>query len=432
MKAALEGLIGELNQSQWFTLEQIRNHQERSLSSIVIHHAVNTPWFQNRLKSFGLEARDIVTLEGLKQLEPFKKRDIQLARDNFYSVNIPKQHHPLGEAKTSGSTGEPVTIKKTVINQLFWMANAIRDHEWHKRDYRGRFAAIRAGFLEIHRFPDWTGPVPMLYGSGPSLGIPVTTVIDEQLALLEEFQPNIITVHAGVLSGFVSVWEKTGFTLTSLKHIKNIGDTVSPLLRQRVKVVTGLDIEDNYSSSENGTISIQCPHSGQQHIMSESLIVEILNQDGTETPPGEIGRVVITDLFNTASPMIRYDIGDYARVGTPCTCGRHMPTLSEIVGRERNLIIRSDGSRHWPRAGFMELEKIVPVRQWQIIQHTLTDIEYKLVTDDPITPEQEAQFKELFLKVLDYPWNIAITWVKDSIPPGKNGKFEESICLVPQ
>jgi hypothetical protein len=80
----------------------------------------------------------------------------------------------------------------------------------------------------------------------------------------------------------------------------------------------------------------------------------------------------------------------------------------------------------------MELEKIVPVRQWQIIQHTLSDIEYKLVTDDPITPEQETRFKELFLMVLDYPWNITITWVKDSIPPGKNGKFEESICLVQQ
>lgn len=430
MKAALQGLIEDLNQSQWFTTKQIHNHQEKTLASIVIHHARNTPWFQNRLNSLGLTVNEIVTLEGLKRLEPFKKRDIQLARDNFYCVRIPEAHQPIGEAKTSGSTGEPVTIKKTAVNQLFWMAAAIRDHEWYKRDYRGRFVAIRAGFLDIHRFPDWTGPVPLLYGSGPSMGIPVTTTIDRQLELLEEFQPNIMTVHAGVLSGFASVWEKTGFNLHSLEHIKNIGDTVGPLLRQRIKAITNLDIEDNYSCSETGTISIQCPHSGQQHVMFESLIVEILNEDGTETQPGQIGRVVITDLFNTASPMIRYDIGDYARVGTPCSCGRHMPTLSEIVGRERNLLIRSDGSRHWPRAGFMELEKIVPVRQWQIIQHTLTDIEYKLVTDDPITADQEEQFKKLFLMVLDYPWNITITWVKDRIPPGKNGKFEESICLV--
>ena len=430
MKKQIEQLIDVLEQTQWWSLAQLEQQQEHDLKKIVRHHAAHNTWFRQRLKDQGLVAGKIWTLEGLRQLQPFAKRDIQQAGDIFLSKIIPPDHEPVVTSQTSGSTGEPVTIHKTAQNMAYWSAHVIRDHRWYGRDYSGKMTAIRATMREIiERSPNWGGPVAMLYGSGPAQGIPVNTDLARQQELLVKFQPNIVIVHAGVLTGLVTEWERTGFTLTELRHIKNVGDTVHNSLRERVKKLTGLDIEDNYSSSEVGAIAIQCPVSGLFHVMSENLIVEILDQNGQACKTGEVGRVVITDLQNTANPIIRYDIGDYAEVGEPCTCGRHLPTLKRILGRERGLFVRADGSRFWPTAGQQRIGKVVPMKQWQMIQHSLTDIEYRMVTDQPLTEEQHSKLTEIVNNNLGFANEVRVIRYENSLPLF-NGKYEESVCLV--
>jgi phenylacetate-CoA ligase len=59
--------------------------------------------------------------------------------------------------------------------------------------------------------------------------------------------------------------------------------------------------------------------------------------------PGETGRVVITPIFQTAQPLIRYQQGDLATVGWPCSCGRCSPTLGGVVGRTISVFSRPDG-----------------------------------------------------------------------------------------
>jgi phenylacetate-CoA ligase len=163
--------------------------------------------------------------------------------------------------------------------------------------------------------------------------------------------------------------------------------------------------------------------------MSENLIVEILDQDNRPCKTGEVGRVVITDLQNTANPIIRYDIGDYAEVGEPCTCGRHLPTLKRILGRERGLFVRADGSKFWPTAGQQRIERVVAMRQWQMIQHSLTDIEYRMVTDEPLTEEQHSKLTEIVNKNLGFKSEVRIVNYQGTLPLF-NGKYEESVCLV--
>lgn len=247
--------------------------------------------------------------------------------------------------------------------------------------------------------------------------------------MLNEFQPNILIVHAGVLQALMTVWEREGCNLTNLTHIKNVGDTLHDDLRERVQNLLGLIIEDNYSSSEVGCISIQCPVSGLHHVMAENLIVEILDASGNECKPGEIGRVVVTDLNNLVSPIIRYDLGDYAEVGEPCSCGRHLPTLKRVLGRERNLFIKPDGSQIWPQGAYRSAGKVVKVRQWQLIQHTLTKIEQRIVTDDPLTPEQEQALIDNIKKIYNFVEEVQVTRFENQILT-VNGKYEETICLV--
>jgi phenylacetate-CoA ligase len=68
-------------------------------------------------------------------------------------------------------------------------------------------------------------------------------------------------------------------------------------------------------------------------VNSERAIVRIVRDDGSSAPPGERGRVLLTDLSNFVMPFINYDIGDLAVMGPPCPCGRGFPTLRSLEGR---------------------------------------------------------------------------------------------------
>jgi phenylacetate-CoA ligase len=423
-------LANNLNQSQWFPLEKLEQIQEVDLVRLVRHHVAHTPWFKERIKEQGLAPSDLWTLDGLKQYRPFTKRDIQQAGDRFKSDSVPNQYKPVGHVDSSGSTGQPVSMDRTHVNNIFWAAHTLRDHSWFKRDPTGKLAAVRATIKETDVERDnWGPPVALLTkDNGPAIGIPVNWGTYRQLEILERFQPNILVLNGGVLQAMVTIWEREGCKLTELKHIKQIGDTVHEPLRDRVKNLFGLTIEDNYSSSEVGAIAIQCPVSGLYHVMAENLIVEILDKDGNDCKAGEIGRVVVTDLHNLAAPTIRYDLGDYAEVGEACTCGRHLPTLKRILGRERGLFVKPDGSQFWPRGGGRGI-KSFKVRQFQMVQHALDDIEYRMVTDDPLTEEQVQEAITAIEAVFEMPGTVRITRYENEIPL-TNGKYEESICLI--
>lgn len=358
------------------------------------------------------------------------RREAQALGARFFAAQVPHRHLPIGTAKTSGATGEPVTVRKTAINRLFWSAFTIRDHLWHKRQFSNRMSSIRANISKYVDAKDWGAPVGNLFKSGEAQGIPITTDIREQLRLLRRFRPELLIVYPNNLDAFVTIWEGEGFDLKTLGHIKTIGETVHAELRARVKKIAGLDIEDNYSSQEAGTIAIQCPASGLYHIMSEALIVEVLNDRNEPCGEGEIGRVVVSDLQNLATPLIRYDIGDYAETGPPCSCGRGLPTLKRILGRERNLVRLPDGSRNWPLVGFHYFDTVAPVRQYQLIQTGLDEIEFKIVTDQEITANQELRLITIVQQALNYPFKIRLAQFRERLPLGPNGKFEEFICKV--
>jgi len=141
----------------------------------------------------------------------------------------------------------------------------------------------------------------------------------------------------------------------------------------------GVSISDTYSSEEVGVIAIQCPHSGLYHTMAKNLIVEVVSPDNRACNVGEIGRVFVTDLQNFASPIIRYEIGDFAQLGPPCGCGRALPTFTRIVGRQRNMGKLPDGRGVWSMIIFRDLNHMPKIQQYQLVQKSLSLIEVHLV-----------------------------------------------------
>jgi phenylacetate-CoA ligase len=424
---ALKTLTATLSQLQWYTPKALRDIQTVKLKSLVNHHVKNSEWFLERIRVSGLQPKDI-SVDNITALTLLSRRDIQSAGESFFAREVPKDHGKPGVVKTSGSTGEPVVIKATDTVAQFFHAFNYQEILWHKRDFKSRLASIRAGHHENKEISNWGAPYALMHETGPMLSINIWTDIKEQDRLLRGFNPNILIVYPNNLKALLDIWEKD-IPQFKLKHIKTIGETVSDSLRVRTKQLFGLDIEDSYSSQEMGSIAAKCPDSDLYHTMDQNLVVEVVDDRGAPVTAGSIGGVVVTDLHNYASPMIRYSIGDYAERGPECSCGRGLLTLKRVVGRERNLIIQPDGRRYWPMVGmynFDELDFII--RKYQVIQHSREMIEYKIVTDDPITETQREALIAIARKALGDAFTYTVTRYEKEWPLPPNGKFEEFVC----
>lgn len=417
--------LAALDASQWCSRAEIEARQRHELVLLARHCHAHSPQFRRRLDAAGLRADDLAA--GLERLPVLLRRELQSAREIFCTA-VPKAQAPLYETRTSGSTGEPVIVWRSARNQIDWLATTMREHLWHSRDFTQPFCSIRANISKEVRLDNWGAPAALLRRTGPLLGFPITLSIEEQTAKIAAFNTHTLLIYPSDLAGIVQHCESSGARFAALKAIITVGETLSPDLRERTQNLFGASISDMYSSQEAGNIALQCPVSGLYHVMAENLIVEVVDGEGKSVREGDMGRILITDLHNYATPLIRYDIGDYAQPGPPCPCGRGLPTLSRILGRERNLILMPDGTRHFPLVGFREFREIAPIVQYQAIQQNRTHVEFRLVTERPLTRTEEDALIAHLQKALGYPFTIDLSYFEDRIPADASGKFEEFVC----
>ena len=426
----LMALLAELDRTMWLDPQEIERAQFEQLRLVIAHHMAHSPQFAARMAAAGLTASDITDLISLRKLPTLKRLDIQRAGDSFYSKYVPQSHGQPGETRTSGSTGEPVKIRKTQIDALYWTAHAIRDHLWARRDFGHKLLSIRADIFKYGENPNWGQPIADIWQTGRSIGMPATMDMREQMKIIKEFQPGILLIYPNNLSIILDEMEQDGGDFSFIKHVKTIGETVHQWQRDKTQRVLGLKIEDNYSSNEMGCMAMQCPDTDNYHVMTETVIVEILKDDGEPCAPGEVGRLVVTDLHNHASPLIRYDIGDWAEAGERCSCGRGLPTIARFIGREHSILTKPDGTRIWPIFYGAKMNDVAPVRQYQFRQKTVTSMEFRCFTEEPLTEAQRAGLIALVQEALDYPYELDLIEYRQPLPTTTRGKFQEFICEI--
>lgn len=426
--SALASLVLQLDRTQWLDRAEIEAGQYRQLAAVAGHFAQHSPHFRGRLEAAGIEARDLGTPAGLAALAPLTRQQAQAKDPPIFLDAVPKGHEPINKVNTSGSTGEPVIVMRTAVNQLHWLALTLRYHLWAEPDFSGRICAIRAHLRKHGEQPQWGAPVSFFFETGKGLVVDMESDIGKQVDALEHFRPTSLVVYPSNLVALLDEMAARGLDLPELQRLRTVGENVSQGLRERVAEL-GKTLYDCYSSEEAGYIALQCPDSDLYHIMSESVIVEVVDDQGRPCAEGQAGRVLVTDIQNHATPVIRYEIRDHAEPGPPCPCGRGLPTLRRILGRERNMMVKPDGTRHWPLTGYKKFRDVAPVAQYQLRQHAPDRIEVRLVPERPLTAVEEDGLRTVIQEKLHYPFTIDFTYFEGRLPLGANGKFEEFMRL---
>lgn len=306
-----------------------------------------------------------------------------MTRDDLRKVEMKDD---VGFNKTSGSTGEPVTVGKSYKDFIWYTATSIREFRWLKWDFSKNMAVIKAGNQETDN-EGWG----ISKSIEPVQGRRFTSdlkPISELQKWLEEKNPHYIhclpsvfkQIDTSRISNFID-WKGTG----------EVGGKA-------------------YSSEECGIIALTCPDNPSVYHVMENQIVEVDSN----------GALIITTTSNKY--IKRYKHGDHIELGK-CTCGRRLQTIKKIHGRVRNMMILPNGDKKWPLVGSLEYESF-GIKRFQMVQTKIDELELSIICE-PLG-ERETDLIEVVNKWVGFPVNVTIKYV-DDFP---NYKFEEFVCDI--
>jgi phenylacetate-CoA ligase len=432
-QARLIALQYQLEESEWWPAETILRLQLLQLEQLLRHAGGTVPFYANRLNTLrGLPAGGL-TLEHVRKIPILRRVELQEHGQAMQSRQMPKDHGKPSVIRTSGSTGRPITVVRTAVSHMFFNALNLRYHVWFGRDFMARNASIRAlrgGQSEAAKQGRGLPWVPG-YHSGEMFFQEANDPIETQLDWLCSIGTQYLVVYPSILRELLALSDRTGQKPDTLREVTTMAEMLDPALRDECQRVWGVSLHDLYSSQELGLMALECPTAPHYHVQSESVLLEVLDNQNRPCQPGQVGRVVVTDLHNFAMPLIRYEVGDYAEVGEPCACGRGLPVLKRVLGRYRNLLVSPDGRRFLPP--FTDLVKDVmkkaPVRQAQLVQRMPDSVDFRVVSAQPLNTDQVRAIGAAVAGKMPQGMKINVVSV-DAFARPDSGKFEDVVCAI--
>ena len=405
MAAELMALQRQLDATQWWTPEKLRHHQFKQLRLLLTYAARQVPFYVQRMRDAGIDPDKEITAEPWSRLPVLTRKELQALGDKLNPRSVPQAHGSISTATSGGSSGVPVRVRKTALSQLIRSAIQIREEIWHREETNVRIARIRrvrdVDFTPAQNaqmltprgtvLPNWGPPMSLLWDTGEVALMDDRMPIPDQIAFMQRLPPVYLYCFPANLRLLLAHCRETGVLFPTLRSVWTLSEVVDDSLRALCREIFGCRIVHNYTSAEAGYMALQCPEHDHFHVQAEATLLEVLHPDGSACQQGEIGKVVITPLHNFATPLLRYEIGDEAEVGAPCPCGRGLPVLRRIVGREFDYLTFPDGTRRRADTGYYRISAIPAVREFQIAQRSRERIELLLVLARPLTDMRQQR-----------------------------------------
>ncbi len=438
--AALGPILLQLEQSQWWPAKRLQQMQFRQITQLCRFAVRRVPFYRERLAAHGWRPGGPMTPALWRELPILTRDEIQQAGELLHGTDLPETHGAVARSVTSGTSGKPIACLASALVGTFWRAFTLRDHFWHRRNISAKLAALRSGdeghapYPDGHKQRTWGGAFEGLLRSGPSVALNIHCSPEEKIEWLQRQAPSYLIAFPSVVEELALVCLEKNIALPSLKGVTTVSENLTSATRALCRQAWDIAVTDIYSARETGYLALQCPETECYHLQSESALIEVLRADDRPCAPGETGRVIITPLHNFAMPLLRYDLGDEAEVGAPCSCGRGLPVLTRILGRQRDRIRLPGGGTRWSNqshADVQRLQALAPLRRYQLVQTSLEEAEVRLVAARELDPGEEEIVKSVARNILGHPFAIRITYF-DEIPRNPSGKFQPFVQAMDQ
>ena len=229
-----------------------------------------------------------------------------------------------------------------------------------------------------------------------------------------------IISYGSALEDFVNYLEekKDDLSDTNLKLISSSADALSDSVKHRLEKMFQCPVINRYSNEECGIMGHTKPNTTKFSLNTASYYFELLDlEKDTPVKAGELGRIVVTDLFNHAMPLIRYDIGD---LGISDDDGDCIKSLTSLEGRMDDVLINSKGIVISSVTLSTYMQEFKTVEKYQLIQDEDGSLQMLVVSKMDNFDELMCTLKSIFGEET----TISVKKVTE-IRKEKTGKYKE-------
>lgn len=424
----------ELQKIVAFSEKEYETFLKNKKQEIVEHHLKNNLAYQKFVGKTNFHPSDNELAEqNWNDLPIMTKKDFQKPLFERLSNGFSSKNVYVN--KTSGSSGDPFIFAKDKYCHALTWANIINRFGWFGIDFnsslQARFYGIPLDFIgnKKERFKDFLSH---------RYRFSIFNLSDDILeGFLNEFKTRKFDYINGYTSSvvlFAKFLQNKSIVLKTICPTLKVCVVTSEMLFEEDKILLenqfGIPVANEYGASELDLIAFENPE-GEWQVNSETLFVEILDDDNNILSYGKSGRIVITSLFNKAHPFIRYDIGDIGVLDEKSTLKK--PILKNLIGRTNDIAVLPSGKKS-PGLTFYYVTKSIieddgNVKEFVVKQTKIDTFDIEYVSEAELNMEQTQKIEAAIALYLEN--GLVFTFIrKEKLERSKSGKLKQFVSLL--
>ena len=400
---------------------------EQKKQEIVAYHLKNNPFYKDFTKNI-----DVSKWENIPVLT---KRDLQKPLEERLSKGFTTKNTYVN--KTSGSSGNPFVFAKDKGSHALTWAVIQNRFGWFDLDFnsskQARFYGIpldKKGYYK-ERFKDFLSNRYRFSVFDLS-----DDAFKKHLKTFKNTAFDYINGYTSSIVQFAKFLKSKDVVLKNVCMSLKACVVTSEMLfdddKSLLETQFGVPVVNEYGASELDLIAFQNPNDEWQ-INSETLFVEILDENNQILPYGDEGRIVITSLYNKAHPFIRYDIGDVGILSKESTAKK--PILQKLTGRTNDIAVLPSGKKAAGLTFYYITKSIIEddgnVKEFIIEQVTKKHFNIKYVSAKNLSEENIKSIKKEMENYLESGLDITFER-QDTLQRSKSGKLKQFISHLNQ
>ena len=413
-----------LEQTQFDPPDVIRARQFVELKRILNHAYDTVPFYRERFRSAGLHPSDVKSFADYEQLPVLTKSDLRNRGEELRSAaKLPGE---VIRKETSGSTGVAVRVHLDQRGLEWKYACTLRSDQWSGWRIGQPVAKV------------WGNPEYKKHGLkgrlrnwlvDRAIHLDTLDVTDERLTQftheLNRHRPGLLFGHAHSLYLLACHIKKRRLSVVKPGGIISTSMLLHQYQRAVIEEVFHTPVTNRYGCEEVSLIASECETHDGLHLNSDSVYCEATPGQGS-TP------MLVTDLSNYAMPLLRYQVGDMVvpASGGRCSCGRGLPMIRSIEGREADYVLTPTGRLV---SGISLTENfalhIAGAEQVQIVQETTDFLRLRVVPGREFGDRSRRQISDMLAATFEGSMRHEVELV-DAIPQERSGKYRFCISEV--
>ncbi|MEJ2719148.1 MAG: AMP-binding protein [Deltaproteobacteria bacterium] len=393
---------------------ELEAERERRLRKVILNAYEHVPYYRSLFESAGISPEDIETVDDLTKVPMTTKDDVRAGGTQGMIADWARVPS-LVSKRTSGSTGEPLTVYRSVPEQTTGLmlhfasliAIGLRPSD--------RFAA----FGPIQPVPTWLHRYVGMFKSEVILR---KLPMEEQVEKLKEFRPTVIHTNPSVLRSLINNLSYPVREVIQPRIVILGGETIDEGLKTQFQAELDAEFFNIYGAIEFGRLAWECPTHEGLHFNADHFILELLEGEDS-SQAGGAPVAVVTSLYAFAMPFIRYRLGDLCSpVQRECSCGSPLPLIHYPLGREEDIVRLPSGKILSPRRLDHILRAFSNVLKWQVVQQTLDHFIVKLVLDGRPDDEMLHRIRSGFNEYFQEPVSIdiqSVDFIEEGAPKAR-------------